>query len=83
MTIPRDKIMHAAAGVITLLAGAAVLAVFEFAGPGAAAALATTLVGVGYELQQRLRGDGEPSWADAAVTAAPGWFVWGVLAVLP
>lgn len=80
MKIPRDKIMHLILGNIALAATLLLVLVFEQFGAGPAAALATTLVGVGYELQQKIRGEGEPSWQDAAATALPGWVAWLVLA---
>ena len=77
--IQRDKLLHAAAGGITLLAGCLMLLIAHHAGIGPALAFATTLVGGGYELLQRYLGNGHPSLPDALATAAPGWVVWGML----
>lgn len=79
MTIPRDKLMHLAFGAGTVVGTVALLFLARQYGAGPAMAFASTVVGVGYELVQRLRKEGEPSVADALATAAPGWLAWGVL----
>jgi hypothetical protein len=78
--VPRDKLMHMGMGVATVV-GAAVICIVARYNFGFAMAIATTLVGIAYEAQQKYRGEGEPSWADAAATSAPGFVVWGGLEV--
>lgn len=72
----RDKLLHALMGLATVGAALLILLVDARYGLGAALALATTLVGVGYELQQRYRREGQVEWQDALATAAPGWLAW-------
>lgn len=78
----RDKLLHVLMGLVTV--GAALLLTLTHGryGLGAALALATTLMGVGYELQQWYRREGQVEWQDALATAAPGWAAWGVLALM-
>ncbi|HOX89921.1 MAG TPA: hypothetical protein PLN55_09945 [Burkholderiaceae bacterium] len=77
--IPRDKLLHLAAGAATVVAVLAVLAIAKH-DIGFALATAGTLVGLAYEWQQKFRGEGEFSLLDAAATAAPGFVAWGLLA---
>ena len=82
MNIPRDKILHLALGLIALLAAMTAIWLHSIAGLGPTLAYATTVVGVGYEVQQRIRGEGQVEALDALATAAPGWIAWGVLTVI-
>lgn len=74
--IPRDKLYHLAAGVITLLSMLVLLVVATCFGVLPAIALATTLMGVGLEGYQWIRKEGEVAYSDALVTASPGWALW-------
>lgn len=73
MTIPRDKILHLALGLIALLAAMTAIWLHSIAGLGPTLAYVTTVVGVGYEVQQRICGEGQVEALDALATAAPGW----------
>ena len=75
--IERDKKLHFALGVLAVIAAVVVSAVWQYA-PGFALALASTAMGIGYEWQQKFRGEGDVSFWDAAFTAAPGFLVWGI-----
>jgi hypothetical protein len=77
--VRRDKALHLAFGGVVVLAASLIVAISNAFGPGPAAAAATTMVGVVYELQQLIRREGEPSWPDALTTAAPGWLFWLLL----
>ena len=80
--MPRDKILHLALGLIALLAAMTAIWLHSIAGMGPTLAYVTTVVGVGYEVQQRIRGEGQVESLDALATAAPGWIAWGVLTVI-
>ena len=82
MTIPRDKILHIALGLIALLAAMTAIWLHSIAGLGATLAYVTTVVGVGYEVQQRIRGEGQVEALDAVCTAAPGWVAWAILEII-
>ena len=74
--VPRDKKLHLGLGVLAVIAAVVVSAVWQYA-PGFALALASTAMGIGYEAQQKFRGEGDVSVWDAAFTAAPGFLAWG------
>lgn len=76
MSLRKDYRLHLAVGVATVVATVFVIEIHRRWGLGAAAAAATTLIGVAYELVQRYRKEGEPSWKDALATALPGWTFW-------
>jgi hypothetical protein len=78
--IPRDKLQHLAAGLITVLAMAALLYMARHFGLFATIAAATTLMGGGIELYQWVRKEGQVELADALCTAAPGWLLWAAAA---
>ena len=82
MTIPRDKLLHIALGVLAILCAYVALWVNSLFGLGACMAYTTTCVGVLYEVQQHYRGEGEPDLLDALATAAPGFVVWALLELL-
>lgn len=71
-----DWKLHLGMGCVTLASTVLILWVDANYGRGAAAALATSLIGIGYELVQLFRKEGDPSPRDAAITAAPGWIFW-------
>lgn len=81
--IPRDKLLHLALGLIALLAAMPALWLHSIAGLGPTLACVTTVVGVGYEVQQRIRGEGQVEALDAVCTAAPGWVAWAIIEVAP
>lgn len=81
ITIPKDKLQHVALGAIYVAAGFAHSYVADKYGWGAAAAFDAALGGVAYEVNQRVRGEGEVSVADALASALPGAAVWGIAAV--
>lgn len=78
----RDKLLHVLMGLMTVAAALALTLVNARFGLGPALALASTLMGVGYEFQQWYRREGQVEWQDALATAAPGWAAWGVLTVV-
>lgn len=80
--IARDKLLHLLMGIATVAAMLLLVMVQARFGLGPALALATTLMGVGYEAQQRYRGEGQVEWQDALATAAPGLVAWAGLAAL-
>lgn len=69
----RDKLLHLTLGLIALLAAMTAIWLHSVAGLGPTLAYVTTIVGVGYEVQQRIRGEGQVEALDALATAAPGW----------
>jgi hypothetical protein len=77
--MPRDKALHLALGCLAAAVGYLALIVNSMFGLGAMLAYVTTVVGVGYELQQRIRKEGQPEALDALATAAPGWLAWLIL----
>lgn len=79
--IPKDKLLHAAAGVATVVGVLIAFAIYAWFGLGPALAYATTAVGVLYEAQQWYRKEGQPDVWDAVTTAAPGWIAWALLEV--
>jgi len=77
--MPRDKILHIVLGCLAAAVSYVALIVHATLGPGAMLAFVTTVVGIGYELQQRIRREGQPDALDALATAAPGWLAWLIL----
>jgi len=75
----RDKLLHLALGCLAAAVGYGCLIVHATLGLGAMLAYTTTVVGIGYELQQRIRKEGQPDALDALATAAPGWLAWLIL----
>jgi hypothetical protein len=67
-----DKKLHAAFGVLTAVVVMLLILISGQLGTPAAMAIGATLMGVGYELQQKLRGEGEPDLKDALVTSVAG-----------
>ena len=82
MNIPRDKLLHIARGVLSIVCALAALMIHAFFGLGPTLAYTTTAVGVLYEVQQWYRREGQPDIYDALATAAPGWVAWALLEVL-
>jgi hypothetical protein len=79
---PKDKLLRIALGGVTIACALLVLSIYEHFGLGASLAATTTLVGALYEVNQRVRKEGQPDPWDAAVTAAPGFVAWAVLEML-
>lgn len=78
----QDKVFHIGGGALSAVAVIVLVNFGAVYGAAWAAVAGAMLVGIGYELQQKLRGEGEPSWEDAAATAVGGALVavlWGVL----
>ena len=80
--LPRDKLLHIALGVLAIACALLALVVYERFGLGPTLAYVTTIVGVGYEVQQRIRGEGQVEALDALATAAPGWVAWAILEII-
>lgn len=80
--IARDKILHLIMGIATVGTVLLLMLVNSHFGLGPTLALATTIMGVGYEAQQRYRGEGQVEWQDAVATAVPGWAAWGVIVAM-
>ena len=80
--LPKDKLTHIALGVLAIGCALLALAIFQRFGLGACMAFTTTAVGVLYEVQQKVRGEGQVEVLDAVATAAPGWVLWAVLEML-
>jgi hypothetical protein len=81
MKIALDKLQHLIMGVFAALFTVLLVLIARKYGVGPAMAAASTTVGIGFELMQKYRKQGEPSVKDAAATALPGWAAWGVLAL--
>jgi hypothetical protein len=41
----------------------------------------TTVYALLYEVNQAVRGEGQPDLLDALATATPGWVAWGILSL--
>lgn len=80
--MPRDKLLHIALGVLSIVCALAALMIHALFGLGPTLAYTTTAVGVLYEIQQWYRKEGQPDIYDALATAAPGWVAWGILGVM-
>jgi hypothetical protein len=78
----RDKLLHLVLGFISIACAMVALVIYGALGLGACLAYTTTVVGVGYEVQQMVRKEGQPDAWDAIATAAPGWAAWAILAAL-
>lgn len=76
MNLNKDYQFHLGIGCAVVLSTLAILWIASHYGPGAAAAFATSLLGIAYERVQAFREEGEASWRDAAFTAVPGWIFW-------
>ena len=71
--IATDKIFHFVIGVGTCAYALLIVWITHRYGFPLAAAVATTLMGIGIELYQRVRKEGAPDPRDAIATAVPGW----------
>lgn len=79
----RDKLLHVLLGLLALACALLALWIYERFGLGPTMAYTATAVGVLYEVQQKVRGEGQVEVLDAVYTAAPGWLAWAVLSILP
>lgn len=70
--IARDKRLHLLMGAIVALAAGALVWLAGEYGLAPAMALAAAAAGVGYEVIQAIRNEGEPDPVDAAYTAVGG-----------
>ena len=68
-----DKLLHFALGVIACLAACVGAYIYGTVGLGALLAYTSTTVGIAYEMQQKIRGEGQVDAFDAFATAIPGW----------
>jgi hypothetical protein len=73
--IERDKVFHIGGGALTAAAVIVLVHVAASFGIAWACLAGAVLVGIGYEVQQKIRGEGVPSWPDALATAAGGAIV--------
>lgn len=72
MKLAPDKILHLQFGAAIALALMGLLYFTHSIGIPGSILLGSIAAGIGYEVQQLIRGDGEATWQDAAATAAPG-----------
>jgi hypothetical protein len=77
--MPRDKLFHLTLGLLAGAVAYLALIVHSTLGLGAMLAFITTVTGIGYEAQQRIRREGQVEALDALATAAPGWLAWLIL----
>jgi len=79
--IPKDKLLHIALGIVWLFAAMVSYWVLQLFGPGAFLAYHTTVYALLYEVNQAIRGEGQPGLLDAVATALPGFIAWSVLEI--
>jgi hypothetical protein len=72
MKLASDKLLHLKLGLAVALALVLVVCLADMVSQSAGVAVGAIACGIGYELQQKIRGDGEPSWQDALASAVPG-----------
>jgi ABC-type phosphate transport system auxiliary subunit len=80
--MPADKWLHIGLGCVWLCAAAVSWFVLQLFGPGAFLAYHTTVFALLYEVNQAIRGEGQPDLLDAVGTAAPGWVAWLLIEAL-
>ena len=78
----RDKALHLALGCIAAAVAYLALIVHSTFGLGPMLAFCTTVTGIGYEAQQRIRREGQVEALDALATAAPGWLAWIIIELI-
>lgn len=69
----QDKLLHVALGICGLVAAAFGTLILDYFGLGWFFAFSTTALGIGYEINQYVRKEGNVEALDALATAAPGW----------
>lgn len=72
MKLAPDKILHLQFGAAIAVALMGLFYLSHSIGIPASIMLGSIAAGIGYEVQQFIRRDGEASWRDALATAAPG-----------
>lgn len=72
MRIAPDKQMHLKLGIPLSLVIALTVAVALFVGPGYAVMFGSVALGIGVEIYQKIRNEGQFEWSDAACSAAFG-----------
>lgn len=78
--LARDKVLHIGLGFLWLSVSLVGFLIYHFYGLGPAAAYSTTSYAVLYEINQKIRKEGQPDFWDAAATSLPGWLAWLILA---
>jgi len=79
MKIPAEKIKHLQGGAAIALALLAVVLLAKYVGLWAAVMAGSLAAGVGLELYQRWRKEGEANWPDAIASSLPGLVLAGGL----
>jgi hypothetical protein len=74
-----DKWIHLALGVIVCIAACAGSYIYATWGLGPLLAFTSTTIGIAYEVQQKIRGEGQVEALDALATALPGWVAWAII----
>jgi hypothetical protein len=69
----KDKLAHVVLGLIVTIFAFVGIKIFLHFGIGWFFAYSTTLVGIGYEVNQYIRKSGKVEILDAIATATPGW----------
>lgn len=69
----RDKLLHIALGICGLVSAACGAFILTHFGLGWFFAFNTTALGIGYEINQYVRKEGQVEALDALATASPGW----------
>lgn len=81
--IPSDKLLHVGLGVLWLLNCYVAYLVLTWFGLGPMLAYGTTSYAILYEVNQKIRKEGQPDVWDAVATSLPGWVAWGLIALFP
>jgi hypothetical protein len=76
MRLAKDKQQHIALGVVLIAYGLGGAWLWQHVGLGAAIAYYAGVGGIGYEVNQAVRREGEPSPADALATSVAGLLYW-------
>jgi hypothetical protein len=80
--MPQDKLLHLALGIIACFAACAGAYIYTAWGLGPLLAFTSTTVGITYEVQQKIRGEGQVEALDALATALPGWVAWAIIGAI-
>lgn len=83
LKIPEDKLLHVCLGTIWLINCYVAFLVLVWFGLGPMLAYGTTTYAILYEVNQKIRKEGVPSFWDAVATSLPGWVAWGLIALFP
>jgi hypothetical protein len=79
LKIPADKLKHLQGGAAIAVALLGVVLLARYVGLWAAVAAGSAAAGVGLELYQRWRKEGQANWPDAIASALPGLVLAGGL----